>query len=66
MDTKDLDILIRSPTAFSILYSREVCGFGRSQALASPQTVTYQPIKKGRATQRLANQKIALLYLGKI
>jgi len=29
MDTKDLDILIRSPTAFSILYSREVCGFGR-------------------------------------
>ncbi len=30
MNTKDSDILIRSPTAFPLLYSREVGGFGCS------------------------------------
>ncbi len=31
MNTKDSDILICSPTAFPLLYSREVGGFGCSQ-----------------------------------
>ncbi len=33
MNTKDSDILIRSPTAFPLLYSREVGGFGCSLCL---------------------------------
>jgi len=40
MSTEDSDILIHSPTALCLLYSREVCGFGGSNSLTKQKNVS--------------------------